>query len=130
MNSQGPMEIAVAVVRQGDMVLIGRRQEGTILGGYWEFPGGRIELGEAPEEAAARECLEETAIAIRVSGILAVVDHHYDHGALRLHFFDAVPVDRQPVPCVPFRWVPMAELDAYAFPPANAAVLKALESGC
>lgn len=129
MDTQRPIEIAVAVVRQGDTVLIGRRSEGKFLAGYWEFPGGKMNPGESPEDAAVRECLEETGIAIRVSGKLAIVEHGYDHGTLRLHFLDAVPTNPGPLPHVPFRWILVGDLDAYAFPPANATVLKALKAG-
>jgi 8-oxo-dGTP diphosphatase len=129
MDTQRPSEIAVAVVRRNDTVLIGPRPEGRFLAGYWEFPGGKIGPGESPEDAAVRECLEEAGIAVRVSRTSAVVDHRYDHGTLRLHFLDAVPVDPDPLPRIPFRWISIAELDAYTFPPANATALEVLKAG-
>jgi 8-oxo-dGTP diphosphatase len=50
--------IAVAVVEHDDRVLIGQRPPGVVLGGLWEFPGGKIFEGESAEEAAVRECRE------------------------------------------------------------------------
>ncbi len=52
--------IAIAVVEHDGNFLIGLRPSGAVLGGLWEFPGGKVEPDETPEAAAARECLEET----------------------------------------------------------------------
>ena len=128
MNTQTPTEIAVAVVRRGCEVLIGRRPDGVPLAGYWEFPGGKIRPDETPAHAAIRECLEETGAQILVSRSLAVAEHRYDHGSLRLHFLDAIPTDPDSPPRPPFRWIPIAELDQYRFPPANAKVLETLKA--
>ena len=128
MVSEPPTVVAVAVVRQEETVLGGRRCEGQVLAGYWEFPGGKMEVGESPEDAAVRECLEEAGIRIRVSGTLAVVDHRYDQRILRLHFLAAISADPESLPREPFRWIRIADLDAYAFPPANATVLAGLKA--
>ncbi len=120
-------EIAVAVVRRGDTVLIGPRPEGVPLAGFWEFPGGKLLPDELPADAAVRECLEETGLPIRVTRTNSVVDHPYEHGTLRLHFVDAVPTEPKSPPRSPFRWVPIADLDDYRFPPANISVLEALK---
>ena len=128
MKEQTPTAIAVAVVRQGECVLIGPRPEGVPLAGYWEFPGGKIHLEESPEDAAVRECLEETGLQVQASRTSAVVEHHYEHGTLRLHFVDADPIESESSPRAPFCWVPIADLDEYQFPPANATVLETLKT--
>ena len=128
MTTAEPIAIAVAVVRQGDSVLIGQRPKGKPLAGYWEFPGGKILPGETPADAAVRECYEETGLRIRVAGPMANVQHRYDHGTLRLHFLEAVPVESDSSPRPPFRWTSVAELEQYRFPPANVAVLQMLAS--
>jgi len=130
MGNHQPTAIAVAVVRWGDTVLIGRRPQGAPLPGYWEFPGGKILPDESPVDAAVRECFEETGLRVRVSRTSVVVDHRYDHGTLRLHFLDAVPIEPESPPRSPFCWIPIAELDQYQFPPANATVLDALKAEC
>ena len=98
MPSPHPTPIAVAVVRHAGRVLIGRRGAGVPLAGLWEFPGGKVREGETAEEAAARECLEETGLAVHIAGTLAEVVHPYEHGPLRLCFLAAEPVDPAVVP--------------------------------
>ena len=118
--------IAIAVVLRGDEVLIGVRPEGVPLAGYWEFPGGKVELGEPPEAAAVRECREETGLQVRVAGEFPRHHHAYDHGALELRFFRCEPQPDAHVPRGPFRWVRCQELGRYPFPPANQHVIELL----
>jgi 8-oxo-dGTP diphosphatase len=122
--ADGPhVEIAVAVVEHEGQYLIGLRPEGVPLGGFWEFPGGKVVSGESPEEAARRECLEETGLEVRVTGNYPPVVHDYPHGRVHLSFFACAAVAAvRPLP-TRFRWVPTAELGEYRFPPANEALL-------
>lgn len=122
-SSSQPVPIAVAVVEHAGRVLIGRRAAAGPLGGLWEFPGGKVEPPETPREAAARECREETGLTVRVGDLLLELGYSYEHGPVRLHFFSATPVDPAQPPLEPFRWVPLKDLAAYSFPPANAKVL-------
>jgi mutator protein MutT len=121
-----PTPIAVAVVQYAGRVLIGRRPDHALLAGLWEFPGGKVRAGEPPHEAAARECQEETGLAVRVLGPLAEVTHPYDYGPVRLSFFAAEPTEPERPPGGSFRWVAVEDLDGYEFPPANAAVIRRL----
>ena len=119
--------VAVAVVRQEDRVLIGRRPPGVELAGLWEFPGGKRRGDESFPSAAARECQEETGLTVRISGLLCEVIHQYDYGTVWLRFFSAEPADPEQPPQAPYRWVPIDKLGDYPFPPANAAVLEQLK---
>ena len=121
-------QIAVAVVDHEGLILVGRRAVGTALAGMAEFPGGKVLPGETPAEAAARECLEETGLAIRVGTPFPTVEHDYPHGRLQLHFFRSTPADPESANTAraPFRWVSLAELAELDFPPANRAVLQEL----
>ncbi len=123
-----PVDIALAVVRYAGQVLIGPRPEGAPLAGLWECPGGKVQPQESPEEAAVRECREEAGIEIGLGGRLATVEQEYAHGRVRLEFFSAAPVNPAQPPAAPFRWVPIADLACFRFPPANRAVLKSLQS--
>jgi mutator protein MutT len=127
--------IAVAVVQRrgvtnrGVEFLIGLRPEGAPLAGYWEFPGGKVQTGEAAEAAAVRECQEETGLAVHVLSEYPAVAHSYAHGHLLLRFFACEVVgDSALEPDSRFRWVPRRELADYQFPPANRALLAALQA--
>jgi 8-oxo-dGTP diphosphatase len=117
------VEIAIAVVEDQGRYLIGQRQLGGTLAGYWEFPGGKIEAGETPQAAAVRECREETGLSVRVTGAYPTVDHDYEHARVRLHFLACATGDASAPLAARFRWVERAALGDYQFPPANASVL-------
>ena len=119
-------DIAVAVVERDGLVLIGLRGEGGPLAGFWEFPGGKVHEGESPEDAARRECWEETGVAIRVTGSYPVAEHDYPHGALRIHFLAAEPIGAAARLPERFRWVKREDLRDYRFPPATAEMLSEL----
>jgi mutator protein MutT len=120
------VEIAVAIVEHHGRFLIGKRPDHVALGGYWEFPGGKVEQGESPADAARRECLEETGIDVRVVGAYPIADHDYMHGALRVHFFACEVVRENAALPERFRWVSRGELGEYRFPAANDGVLSLL----
>lgn len=120
-----PRDIAIAVVEHEGRFLIGQRPEGVALAGLWEFPGGKVEAGESPAQAATRECLEETGVAIEVVGEYPLHDHNYEHGAVRLHFFKCQPL-HDVTPQVPFRWIARDELRKYEFPRGNDELLTLL----
>lgn len=118
-----PTAIALAVVHYRGNVLIGLRPEGVPLAGLWEFPGGKILSGETPEQAALRECREETGLEIRLTAAYAPWEYAYPHGTIRFHAFAAEPAQADPLPRPPFCWVPCRSLSQYRFPPANAALV-------
>jgi len=121
-----PVPIAVAVVMDGGRVLIGPRAPGKPLAGLWEFPGGKAAPGESVQAAAERECMEETGLRVRVVRVLDETTWSYEHAAVRLVFFEAVPQDPTAEPKQPFVWVAVGQLGQYAFPPANGGILAKL----
>jgi 8-oxo-dGTP diphosphatase len=120
--------IAIAVVEDDDSFLIGQRPPDVVLAGFWEFPGGKVQQGESAEDAALRECREETGIDVEVLGTYGERLHKYDYGVVHLHFVACRPRDPLQPPCSGFRWVKRQELSRYQFPPANDELLKVLQS--
>lgn len=125
MPNQQAQPIAIAVVERAGRFLVGQRPAGAPLAGYWEFPGGKPLAGEALADAAARECLEETGLAVRVEREIFVAEHEYAHGKLRLHFF-ACACEATPAPRAPFGWAPREVLATARFPEANAPLIERL----
>lgn len=123
-----PTEIAIAVVAQHGRYLVGVRDEESPLAGFDEFPGGKVNSGESPAQAAERECLEETSIAVKAQDLIVpVVEHRYAHGELRLHFFHCQPLSEPAEPRAPFRWIDAAALKSLRFPEANRTLIETLE---
>lgn len=121
-----PTPIAVAVVEHAGRFLVGPRRPGVPLAGYWEFPGGKVRPGETPAQAAARECLEETGLAVAVGKPYPPVVQQYDHDRLRLSFYACRPLAPEQPPREPFRWVRAAELARHRFLEANAGLIALL----
>lgn len=124
MSVSARTQIAVAVVVDGDRVLVGRRSAAAVdAPGLHEFPGGKVEPGEVPESAAVRECLEEVGLEIRIRRRLDAVHADSTAGPVDVLFFVAEPMDRGGTLKPPFEWRRVAALESHAFPPANAGVL-------
>jgi A/G-specific adenine glycosylase len=122
-------EIAVGVVwNERDQLLIQKRPEDGLLGGLWEFPGGKCLEGEAPAQACSREIREELGIAVSVHEGFPIIRHAYSHFRIRLHAFSCRLVSGTPVSASgeAWKWVSPADLDAYAFPRANRRLIDAL----
>lgn len=121
---------AIAVVRRGGKILIAKRPAGKHLAGYWEFPGGAVEPGETAEEAVKRELREETGLEIVVTGRAEPIDWDYGHKQVHLDVFicECEQGEIRALQCDEARWVSPAELKDYSFPPANASLLRRLQS--
>ncbi|NIR42842.1 MAG: A/G-specific adenine glycosylase [Gemmatimonadetes bacterium] len=121
-------DIAVGVVWRGDEILIAKRRPEGLLGGLWEFPGGKAEPGETMEAAVVREVAEELDVEVEPGEKIASVDHAYSHFEITMHAFHCRYRAGTPKPlgCQEYAWVKPTELDRYAFPAANRAVLSRL----
>ena len=132
--STEPLHVAVGVLRRADGdVLLSRRLTGTHLAGYWEFPGGKLEPGETPQAALARELREELGIEIIAAQPLIRHRHHYpasaDHPARQvvLHTFEVTAWHGEPrgLQGQALRWAQPDTIDPTSLPPANGPLLTA-----
>ena len=124
-------QIGVAVIwNDQGQILIDRRPAKGLLGGLWEFPGGKIEANETPEDCIHREILEEIGIEITVGDHLITVDHAYTHFKVRLivHHCQYVSGEPQTLACDEIRWVEPGALSDFPFPKANQQIIKAIGS--
>ncbi|MDX9788164.1 MAG: A/G-specific adenine glycosylase [Desulfobacterales bacterium] len=113
--------IAVAVIWRNGKVLITQRAPDGLLGGLWEFPGGKVKAKETSIEACKREVKEETGLSIEVMAPLTRVKHAYTHFKIEMDVFICRYAGgrvRLSGP-VAFRWVTLGELNQYPFPKAN-----------
>jgi len=112
--------VAGVVYHEGRMLITQRKPDG-LLGGLWEFPGGKIQDGETPADACLREIREETGVSARIESHLCQVKHAYTHFKIHMQVFICRAVSgavRLNGP-VDFRWITPDEMDLYPFPGAN-----------
>jgi A/G-specific adenine glycosylase len=124
-------QIAAAMIWREGRLLIARRPEKGLLGGLWEFPGGKQEAGESLEQTAVREAAEEVGVEIAVVEKFMQVDHAYTHFSIVLHAFHCRYIGGDPVcrACSDWRWIEPGRLHEFAFPRANGRIIEALREG-
>ena len=113
--------IVVGVVYKNNHMLITRRKFEGLLGGLWEFPGGKVRKHETPESACVREMKEEVNLGVAVAGHIAQVKHAYTHFKILMDVFSCryVSGDVKLNGPVDFRWITRREIEHYPFPKAN-----------
>ena len=124
-NGQVPMLLvaACALVDRDGRVLIAQRPQGKTLAGLWEFPGGKVEPGETPEDAVIRELEEELGVITKTACLapLTFASHRYEsfHLLMPLYVcrrFSGTPAAREGQA---LKWVRPAEMRSYPMPPAD-----------
>lgn len=123
------ISVVGAVISRDGKILAAQRKEESSLGGFWEFPGGKIEANETPKEALAREIKEELEADIEIFEEICTVDHEYDFGIVRLTTFrctllsDSISLhDHQDT-----RWLTLHELRDVNWAPADIPTIEILE---
>jgi A/G-specific adenine glycosylase len=118
---------AVTMNRKGE-VLIAQRRQGDMLGGLWEFPGGKLEPGETIEECVARELQEELGIRTVVGAHFMTVKHAYSHFTMTMHVYFTKIISGRPRPihCADYAWVKVPDLGKYAYSKADLQVVARL----
>ena len=124
--------VAAALIVQDGNILIGQRRAEQPMANQWEFPGGKIEAGESPEQALARELEEELGITAVIGQPVTRIRHNYRHGgAVDLQFF----VVHQFTGAIEnriyqqVRWVKLEDLAGYDFLAADRGLIRDLAAG-
>jgi A/G-specific adenine glycosylase len=114
-------EVVVAVISRRGRFLLGRRPPDGLLGGLWEFPGGKVHPGETHKQALEREAREELGITIHVGEQIAVVQHAYSHFRVTLNVYRCAAPEGRPraKAHTELRWIPRSKLSEYPLPGAN-----------
>jgi len=122
--------VAVALVDADDRVLIAKRPEGKQLAGLWEFPGGKLDAGERPEDALIRELREELGIAVKPPCLapLTFASHAYEdfHLLMPLYVCRKWEGFVRPLEGQELKWVRAKALRDHPMPPADAPLIPAL----
>jgi len=122
------LQVAAGVIKgAGGKILIAKRDASLHQGGLWEFPGGKIEAGETPEQALFRELKEELDIDVKTAAPLITIHHRYPDRAVTLRVFVVDRFSGTATGCLgqPIRWVAPNELAQFAFPAANRPIVTA-----
>lgn len=126
-DSKRPVVVVAAVIEREGAFLVARRQAGTHLAGYWEFPGGKLNDGESLEQGLQREIKEELNTDIGDVRKIFETSHTYPERVVQLHFYRcALRGTPEPTLGQEIRWVRRDELASLAFPPADAELIATL----
>ena len=124
--------VVAALILRADEVLICQRRPDQPMALQWEFPGGKIEQGEEPEAALARELNEELGITATIGRRVTRIRHNYRHGgAVDLQFFVVNQFAGEIANRIfnDLRWVKLSVLPEYDFLPADRGLVKELAAG-
>jgi len=122
------IEVCAAIIVKNSKVYIQQRAKGGLMGGLWEFPGGKKEKGESNEDCLKREIKEELGTNITILDKAMTIKHTYTQFRVALHVFNCRLNGQRlkPMGCEQWKWVSPAKLDTYPFPAANVKIVKYL----
>jgi 8-oxo-dGTP diphosphatase len=129
-NAVMPLLVTAAVIFNGARVLITRRPDNKSHAGFWEFPGGKVDPGESPEQALYREICEELDAEVEVAGIFEVAFYRYEWGPVLILAYNCklLTNNLRNVGVAEHRWVHPRELTDFSILPADQPIICRLKS--
>ena len=123
------IEVVGAVLINEDRVFAAKRGPGKSMAGYWEFPGGKVEADETPEEALARELREELKIDVTVGEFIVTATHEAGTAVIELSTYLCTIIEGVPVLTEheESRWLPVSELCDVEWAPADIPTVELLQ---
>ncbi|GAB1792385.1 (deoxy)nucleoside triphosphate pyrophosphohydrolase [Priestia megaterium] len=121
-------KVTAAIIKDKNRLLIAKRHSKDPLGGKWEFPGGKIEPGETPQDCLVREIKEELGVEVKIGPFYDDnVYNSQDHG-IHLLFYWAEIIKGEVIPVVhdDLKWITINELASFDFAPADIPIVKKL----
>jgi 8-oxo-dGTP diphosphatase len=122
------IRVVAAVIEQEGRYLITQRRSTGVLPDLWEFPGGKVEPGEADDEALAREMRERLDVDVDVGQMISFVSHPYEHYTVDLYLYECKLLTNTLVrkAVKDFCWIASSQFDDYTFTPADEASMDML----
>lgn len=126
-----PLLVSAAIIIEEGRVLLTRRPAHKPMGGFWEFPGGKLNPGESPAAALKRELEEELAARVQVNEIFEVLFHRYSWGDVLIMTYTCTRLNRQleNLDVAEHCWVPLTQLHQYQLLPADIPLVAKLQNG-
>lgn len=125
------INVSIAIIERMGRILIAKRKAGGSLGQLWEFPGGKIEPHETPQQCLKRELSEELGINATIGDLICATKHAYQDTEVSLsvfkvcHFTGDISLNSHDE----IKWVVPSALKDYAFPDANVPIIRKLMAG-
>lgn len=122
-------KVVAAIIKEKDQLLIAQRHSKDPLAGKWEFPGGKLESGETPEECLVREIREELRVEVEIGSFYDDNVYGFKDQAIHLLFYWAEITNGEVTPVVhdDVKWITIKELARFDFAPADIPIVKRLE---
>ncbi len=122
------IEVSAGVIWRGGKIYIQQRLKDGLMADLWEFPGGKIESGESPEECLTREILEELGVEVQIQDKLMTIKHSYTQFRVTLHVYrcQLLKGKIKAVSCQQWKWVDPTLLSKFPFPAANKRIVDSL----
>ena len=120
--------VTAAIIRDGEDILVVRRGAGEMLAGFWEFPGGPVEHPETMQESLERELFAVLDVATKAGPVIAVCDHEYESGSIKLVAMETEIVQGKITLSVhdKMRWLPAGDILGLKLAPAAIPIAQSL----